>query len=160
MKFCIKDFCNKCDQIYSFLLIWLHLLKKSLMESFNFCAVVLREKIYLKLVFFIMSQLCFSYFAEQRLVFSSNSPKKKLFILPLSLREKCPYSEFFLSVFFRIQSKCGKIRTRKTPNTNTLHAVYQKRALKKRYYSENLWKCSTKDFFCRASPSVRLAVSL
>ena len=99
MKFCIKDFFNKCDQIYIFLWIWLHLLKKSLMESFIFCAVVLREKIYLKLVFFIMSQLCFSYFAEQRLVFSSNSPKKKLFILPLSLREKCPYSEFFLSIF-------------------------------------------------------------
>ena len=27
------------------------------------------------------------------------------------------------SVSVRIQSKCGRIRTRKTPNTNTLHAV-------------------------------------
>ena len=33
-----------------------------------------------------------------------------------SLREKCPYSEFFLS-------ECGKIRNRKTPNTDTIHAV-------------------------------------
>ena len=40
MKFPIKDFFGKCDQIRSFLRIWLHLLKKSLMENFDFCAVV------------------------------------------------------------------------------------------------------------------------
>ena len=39
MKFSIKDFFNKCDQIRSFLRIWSHLLKKSLMENFIFCAV-------------------------------------------------------------------------------------------------------------------------
>ena len=39
MKFCIKDFFSKCDQIRSFLPIWLHLLKKSLIENFIFCAV-------------------------------------------------------------------------------------------------------------------------
>ena len=46
------------------------------------------------------------------------------------------YSEFFWSVFsrirteygevgvyLRIQSRCGKMRTRKTPNTGTFHAV-------------------------------------
>ena len=27
-------------------------------------------------------------------------------------------------VFLRIQSKCGKIRTRKTPHTETFHAVF------------------------------------
>ena len=31
----IKDFFSKCDQIRSFLQIWSHLLKKSLMENFN-----------------------------------------------------------------------------------------------------------------------------
>ena len=40
-----------------------------------------------------------------------------------TLREKCLYSEFFWSVSLGIQSKCGKIRTRKIPNTNTFHAV-------------------------------------
>ena len=50
-----------------------------------------------------------------------------------SLREKCPYSKFFWSVFFRIwteygvslliQFKCGKIQTRKTPNADTFPAV-------------------------------------
>ena len=39
MKFCIKDFFSKCDQICSLLRIWSHLLKKSLMENFIFCAV-------------------------------------------------------------------------------------------------------------------------
>ena len=38
-KFSIKDFFSKCDQIGSFLKIRSHLLKKSLMENFIFCAV-------------------------------------------------------------------------------------------------------------------------
>ena len=53
-----------------------------------------------------------------------------------SMREKYPYSQFLWSVFhkfalntdrwwvsFSIQSKCGKIRTRKTPNRDAFHAV-------------------------------------
>ena len=40
MKFSIKDFFSKCNQIRSFLRIWSHLLKKSLMENFTFCAVI------------------------------------------------------------------------------------------------------------------------
>ena len=36
MKFPIKDFFSKCDQIRSFLRIWSHLLKKSRMENFIF----------------------------------------------------------------------------------------------------------------------------
>ena len=39
MKFPIKDFFSKCDQIHSILRIWLHLMKKSLIENFIFCAV-------------------------------------------------------------------------------------------------------------------------
>ena len=52
----------------------------------------------------------------------------------VSLREKCPYSEFFCTLFSLIrteygeigdiQSECGKMRTRKTPNTDTFQAVY------------------------------------
>ena len=36
MKFSIKDFFSKCYQIHSFLQIWSHLLKRSLMEKFIF----------------------------------------------------------------------------------------------------------------------------
>ena len=39
MKFSIEDFFSKCDQIRRKLRIWSHLLKKSLMENFIFCAV-------------------------------------------------------------------------------------------------------------------------
>ena len=39
MKFSIKDFFSKCDQIRSFQPIWAYLLKKSLMENFIFYAV-------------------------------------------------------------------------------------------------------------------------
>ena len=38
MKVSIKDFLSKYDQIRSFR-IWSHLLKKSIMENFIFCAV-------------------------------------------------------------------------------------------------------------------------
>ena len=41
-KFSIKDFLSKCDQILSFLQIWSHLLMKSLMENFIFCAVTIK----------------------------------------------------------------------------------------------------------------------
>ena len=40
-KSSIKDFFSKCDQIRRKLRIWSHLLKKSLMENFIFCAVEL-----------------------------------------------------------------------------------------------------------------------
>ena len=36
MKFSIEDLFSKCDQIRSFLRIWSHLLKKSLMKNFSF----------------------------------------------------------------------------------------------------------------------------
>ena len=39
VKFFIKDIFSKCDQIHSFLWIWSHLLKKSLMENFIFWVV-------------------------------------------------------------------------------------------------------------------------
>ena len=40
MKFSIKHFFSKCDQIRNFLRVWSHLLKKSLMENFMFSAVL------------------------------------------------------------------------------------------------------------------------
>ena len=52
----------------------------------------------------------------------------------ISLHEKCPYLELLWSVFsriwteygvyLRIQSKCGKIPTRITPNTYTFYEVF------------------------------------
>ena len=39
LKFFNKDFFSQYDQLRSFLRIWSHLLKKVLLEEFNFCAV-------------------------------------------------------------------------------------------------------------------------
>ena len=39
MKFSVKGFFSKCDQMRSFLQIWSHLLKKSLMKNFIFLTV-------------------------------------------------------------------------------------------------------------------------
>ena len=36
----MKDFFSKCDQIRSFQRVWSHLLKKSIIENFSFCAVL------------------------------------------------------------------------------------------------------------------------
>ena len=41
MKFSIKDFFSKSEQICRKLWIWAHLLKKSLIENFVFCAVAI-----------------------------------------------------------------------------------------------------------------------
>ena len=42
IKFSVKNFFSKCNQIRNFLWIWSHLLKKSLMQNFIFCAVPLK----------------------------------------------------------------------------------------------------------------------
>ena len=41
MKFFIKSFFSKCDQIRCFLRVWSHLLEEPLMENFIFCAVLI-----------------------------------------------------------------------------------------------------------------------
>ena len=40
MKFSIKDFLSKYEQIRIFLQIWSHLLERSIMENFIFCTVI------------------------------------------------------------------------------------------------------------------------
>ena len=55
MKFSIKDFFSKCDQIL--MRIWSHLLKKSLMENFIFCAVSFVKWSAVHFIFFKQSQI-------------------------------------------------------------------------------------------------------
>ena len=72
-----------------------------------------------------------------------NQSRRWIFFLKIvkdTLREKCPHSEFFWALYSRIrteyremrsispfQSEYGKIRTRKTPNTDTFHSVIFRR---------------------------------
>ena len=78
-----------------------------------------------------------------------------------SPRKKCPYLELFCSAFSLIQteyweirsispiqSKCGKMRTRITPNTDTFHAVFLSSLEKLQSRSaEFLWRAYTKRFY-------------
>ena len=54
MKFSKKDFFIKCDQLRRKLQIWLHLLKKSLMENFIFCAVIFSMKYWVIYVYVLL----------------------------------------------------------------------------------------------------------
>ena len=79
---------------------------------------------YLSRVFNCLNNSCrytFLKFLQHARVLFLRNPKMTL------LREKCMYSEFFWSVFSRIrteyQSECGKILTRKTPNTDTSRSM-------------------------------------
>ena len=76
--------------------------------------------------------------SKEDLIIRSQHDYKYARIHICPLRKKCPYSELFCSAFSRIglnterywteywtriQSKCGKIQTRITPNMNTFYAV-------------------------------------
>ena len=57
MKFSIKDFFSKCDQILRKLRIWTHLLKKFLMEKFVFCAMIFVQSVLINKMSFRNSKL-------------------------------------------------------------------------------------------------------
>ena len=60
-----------------------------------------------------------------------------------SLREKCPYSEFFWPAFSRIRTEYEKIRTRKTPNMDTLRNDFVFLKIRKRRESHTKqYKCT------------------
>ena len=74
MKISIKDFFSKCHQILRKLRIWSHLLKKSLIENFIFCAVLETKDIILSWVC-VMSLLSSVKVAEMHVGFLSFIPK-------------------------------------------------------------------------------------
>ena len=85
--------------IHSFLRIWSHLLKKCLMENLIFCAIDTTWKVSVFGVFLV-----------------------SIFPHLDWIRRDTEYLTVF-SLSHRIQSECGKIWTRKTPNTDTFDAV-------------------------------------
>ena len=79
MKFSIKNFINKCDQIHRKPRIWSHLLKKFLIENFIFCAVS-KADCQPKRYYRNESNVRTEY--EQNSVFWQQEPKKVPEILP------------------------------------------------------------------------------
>ena len=70
-----------------------------------------------------------------------------------SMREKCPYSELFWPGEIRsihIQSECGKILTRITPNTETFYAVHSNNIFSKKLNNHrhmNYYRIESKNAF-------------
>ena len=69
MEFPITDTFSKFDQICSFLWIWSHLLKKSVMGNFMFCAVL----VLFLIPFFLELKMNVSFLTS-----SINAPEKKI----------------------------------------------------------------------------------
>ena len=59
MKFFIKDFFSKCDQIHCVLWIWSYLLKKFLMEIFIDCAVYISKRYNWNAIIFLLTSIVF-----------------------------------------------------------------------------------------------------
>ena len=80
MKFSIKDFFSKCDQIRRKLRIWSHLLKKSLMENFVFCLVITELYIGIAVIFWDIAR---RYIFAKSLVGANQQVKssKKIFYI-------------------------------------------------------------------------------
>ena len=96
MKFSIKDFFSKCDQIRRKLRIWLHLLKKSLMENFFFCAVNVHIMFILYLLSRSKGQSCFMQFAKECNYFRVTC----LFLAVYNKQDKVPLTRVNHLVFF------------------------------------------------------------
>ena len=60
-KFSIINFSSKCDQIYSKLWTWSHLLKKSWMENLFLCSVKCPDICYFKMKLTIPANICWSW---------------------------------------------------------------------------------------------------
>ena len=106
MKFSIKDFFSKCDQIRRKLRIWSHLLKKSFMGNFIFCAVT----DYKKKLFKNTDWMKISLFARVFHVILKNLCKKRVknhflaisFPLKIPLKDRLQISLLILSEFNKI----------------------------------------------------------
>ena len=84
MKFSIKDFFSKCNQIHRKLRMWSHLLKKSLIENFSFCPVILGNLLvaWLNLKGAFLFRLFTVYWDQSRTYWSSHQrcSVKKVFL--------------------------------------------------------------------------------
>ena len=80
MKFSIKSFFSTCDQIDRKLRIWSHLLKKSLMENFIFCAVLNLGKTEFSMGFSIFYEGL--YLNSEMIPFHKVGKRERLIIFP------------------------------------------------------------------------------
>ena len=112
MKFFIKDLFSKCDQIRSFLQIWSHLLKKSLMENFIFlCSVFYHYSVPAyrkwstcdKLTFLLVSYYCHTRGTSLHHECFFSTKSLKLVLEPLDTPFQLANNIFFIYCRWRFQ---------------------------------------------------------
>ena len=95
MMFSMKDFFSKCEQIRRNLRICSHLLKKSLIENFIYCAVS-SKKVFLEVSQYSLENICVGVFFNKVAGFGL-----KLYLKETSTQMfSCEYCEIFTSRFF------------------------------------------------------------
>ena len=119
MKFFIKGFFSKCDQISSFLRIWSHLMKRSLIKNFIFCAMKVLMSITYLLYKFPTNFLHFSIFilsgkmvnhCDFHVIFSDIQDQL----------QKIGYITIFATIVYKTFMKCRCILTHSKPSTRNL----------------------------------------
>ena len=139
IKFSIKDFFSKCDQIRWKLWIWSHLLKKFLIENFVFCAV----------------NVTHSDFARERRNYSSQHSFywKQFFFSKIAVRQIYFFDSDLINLL--AQRECHAVKSEhlnKTKKTKrTLHAT---NSLKK-YSSFTISELSTKLTYSHADWGIK-----
>ena len=106
MKFSIKHFLSKCDQMRTFLRIWSHLLTKSVMENFIFCAA-------------------YSPFWETISLLLTQSYFQTFYWKLLYAFVKCMFCFFSLKLKFKLFKRAGKIAIGDSAFTNNLFTLKQ-----------------------------------
>ena len=96
MKHSSKDFFRKCDQIWRKLRIWSYLLKKSLMTSFIFCAVIAASNLMLQHLHDLMLCVSKSKFPfSQTFYFDINQNSWRIFLEQLKCLGKLPNRQMY-----------------------------------------------------------------
>ena len=104
MKFFIKDYFSKCDQIRRKLPIWSHLLNKPLMENFTFCAEMAKHTLKLlrceQSMFGDFSKYVWSLYMKGLTYFVPTFPYISIF---RSSHWRCSIKKLFLTILHYLQ---------------------------------------------------------
>ena len=112
MKYSIKDFFSKCDEIRRKLRIWSRLLKQSLLDNFIFCVVFVLEVLQIFTKAFLLKNIIWTwiFFKYCRLATLLKNEKKNLL--------KKDVSQLKIAWYSKRQRKSIEKRERKTKNEN------------------------------------------
>ena len=124
MKFSIQNFFSKCDQIRRKLRIWAHLLKKSLMENFIFCAVFNQEKLSCPTCYLLLThKKNYAYLTDSKYstwLLKKYSRSETYFVTQSGHLQASETSDFFFQLTFLVSSSPSLI-TWRFPHSSSMN---------------------------------------